>query len=230
MRESNFKYCALHYLHLWLTQDKGPWAALAGHDRRKKLFQLRRAAVAYGIARNLPEKFDRGKRLSLVLEVIEGHSRQDFSGSKLVSSIERVSEEISDRYSEKRGKKKSLPSLTTKFLWLKFRSPIIIMYSRARRALRVPNIDLKEYYSRWREEFAKHERQIQNACAYLPGLCEYGAFLDPPARGYVADISAKRWFRERVFDVYLWHQGDRNAGARTNVGTKSKSRPARSPR
>jgi hypothetical protein len=208
MPENEFKYYALHYLNLWVSQDK-PWCkALAGTDDSDKLGALRKAAGFYSIARNLPKKFDTGNRLGPVLEIIDAQSPADFQDPKLLRSIEKVRKNISARYGGR-----DVLSATTKFLWLKMQSPIIIYDSQARKALsklgsvkhRIARID--EYYDRWRKEFKPREQEIRDACASLQNIYEYAenpeAALDE-CRGKTIEQS---WFRERVFDVYLWRRG-----------------------
>jgi hypothetical protein len=113
-----------------------------------------------------------------------------------VESIENVSRKISNKY----GGHGSL-SLTTKFLWLKMKSPIIIYDSRARNALGAAPDNLADFYARWRKKFDVCEQQIRDACTSLSELHKYTRV----PKTYIAKVTAHRWFRERVFDVYLWH-------------------------
>ena len=216
MADPNFKYCALHYLNLWLTQDKAPCEVLAGNNPELKLQQLKKAATAYRVARNLPRKYDKEKemvRYDPILQVLDSLEQPNLQRDPLVPWIEKVRDQISANY----GNRDTL-SLTTKFLWLKFKSPIIIFDSQARQALarlcKCPLTslgNLAKYYSLWREEFGRHEQEIRDACASLPGLHEYAVDPGTATRDYVAGIASQQWFRERVFDVWLWHRGDKEA-------------------
>jgi hypothetical protein len=204
MPRVNFNYFALHYLNLWLSKDRNFCEALQGHDEAGKLKALADAAAFYKVARNLPKAHDVGEgilRYKPVLDVIDALDPSTFQEPRLIRSIEHVRSQISERY---RGR--GVTSLTTKFLWLKMKSPIIIYDRRARRALRTEPDDLEEYYSRWRKEFNLSCDEINAACASLPTVHVYSA-PDAPTRQSVEGIASQPWFKERVFDVYLWSLG-----------------------
>jgi hypothetical protein len=135
MPKTQFKYYALHYLNLWTSQDRECCEALARSDKKEKLRTLAKAAVSYGIARNLRTRYDEGKgllRLDPILKIVDRLDRADFRGDKFHSSIESVRRRISQQYGGR-----NVLFATTKFLWLKLQSPIIIYDSRARKALEV---------------------------------------------------------------------------------------------
>jgi hypothetical protein len=201
----NFNYFALHYLNLWLTKDREFCEALEGYNEARKLHALAEAAAFYKVARNLPKAHDVGEgllRYKPVLDVIDVLDPGTFQEPQLIQSIKDVRSQISERY---RGR--GVTSLTTKFLWLKMKSPIIIYDRRARKALRTKPDDLDEYYSRWREEFNLWYDEIAAACALLPRVHEYSA-PDAPSPQAVEQIASQPWFKERVFDVYLWSKGN----------------------
>jgi len=121
---AGFNSYALRYLNQWVKHDRPCCEALEGHDNSQKLKTLKAVAVEYRIARNLPTRYDVKKRLLRfrpVLEIIDRQERADFIGDNLVREIMQVSKEISEKY----GGHDYL-SLTTKFLWMKMKSPIII--------------------------------------------------------------------------------------------------------
>jgi len=205
MPKNEFKYYALHYLNLWVSQDKPCCEALGGSDRSKKLETLAKAARAYSIARTLPTRYDVGKglpRYGPVLKIIDAENRADFRGKYLLPSIRKVRKKISTKYGGHGGL-----SLTTKFLWLKMKSPIIVYDSRAREALHAAPGDIEEYYKLWHEEFTRCEQEIRDACASLHRVHEYTKIPEMPTPQDIAKIAAHRWFRERVFDAYLWRIG-----------------------
>jgi hypothetical protein len=204
----NFHYFALHYLNLWISQDRDCCKAMEGSDRQRKLQLLSKAAVAYKIARNLHTRHDverRLPRLSPVLDIIDHLDRRAFRGSKLVPAVEKIRAKISDRYGGR-----GLLSATTKFLWLKLQSPIIIYDSQARRALRVDPDDLEGYCIEWRRRYEQHAAQIADACLALPRASRFTKNPKMTSPEYIANTARHTWFRERVFDVYLWHVGAKN--------------------
>lgn len=201
-----FKYCALHYLNQWLSKDRVFCEGLAGADQAVKLKTLKAAAVFYGVARNLSERYDVDvglPRYKPVLDILDSlHTYPFRSGSGLVRSVLGVKERISSRYGGK-----DVLSLATKFLWLKIKSPIIIYDNRARRAVGARSGDLAGYYSRWNKCFVAHEEEIVVACQSLPQVREYCVDTATATPDYVSRVAAKRWFRERVLDTYLWNLG-----------------------
>jgi hypothetical protein len=205
MPRVNFNYSALHYLNLWLSQDRKFCQALEGHDEAKKLQALTDAAVHYRVARNLPKVHDVGDgilRYKPVLDVIDALDPMTFQGTQLIPSIMNARSQISGKYGYK-----GVTSLTTKFLWLKMKSPIVIYDSRARKALGTKPEDIGTYYSRWREQFDSSCNEISAACAKLPIVHEYSEAPEVGTPQYIEGIASQPWFKERVFDVYLWSLG-----------------------
>jgi hypothetical protein len=212
MPRVNFKYFALHYLELWLSKDRRFCKALAGGNETEKLGALKEAAAFYRVARNLAKVHDVEKqenkvlRYKPVLDVIDALDPIAFQGARLTTSIMEVERKISLRYGDRR-----VLSLTTKFLWLKMRSPILIYDSRARKALRARLGDIDDYYSRWRTEFDSFGNEINAACELLHKVHEYSAPNAATPR-YIQEIASQLWFKERVFDVYLWDSGGGSDG------------------
>ncbi len=121
MPKVGIKYCALYYLNQWLSKDRIFHESLTGIDERVKLEAVAQAAAFYGIARNLRERYDVGvglKRYGPVISILDEQTPTAFEGTALVPWILDVSAKISSQY----GGRKTL-SLTTKLLWLKFKSP-----------------------------------------------------------------------------------------------------------
>lgn len=199
-----FEYCSLHYFNQWVAHDKFYYDALSSTCRRDKLLAVQKAAAFYGIARNLRKSFDVEQGLSRcepVLNVIDRLSLSDFEPN-LVEKINKVENEISNLY----GGNKVL-SLTTKFLWLKLRSPIIIYDSRVRRALGAQDGDLGDYYLKWQRCFARYQSQIMTTCSKLPECHLYVFDQSIGTIAYLQEIAMQDWFHKRVLDVYLWHKG-----------------------
>jgi hypothetical protein len=200
-----FKFCALHYLNQWLAHDRIYCEGLAGKDEAAKLKSLKKAAAFYRVSRNLPEVYDSKKglpRYKPVLDVLESVTPATFHGDDLIPAILRVRDQISTRYGER-----GVLSLTTKFLWLKVRSPIIIYDSKASSAVGVRTGDIREYYSKWRRRFNAHAKEIGVACSSLQAVIEYSVNPELATARYVEELSSHQWFQERVLDIYLWHLG-----------------------
>lgn len=204
MDERAIEYCSLQYLNQWLEKDSNYCYVLANGNKEEKLQILKSAAGFYRIARNLPAKFDEGKglvRYEPVLEIIDTVSPQDFSNNT-ISRIREIEKLLSKKYGGK-----SLLSLTTKFLWIKIKSPIIIYDSQARTAIGSENGDLESYYDAWKAAYKEKQKQIETACRKLSKLTLYT--VNPNiCTEYISEVSSKDWFYERVFDIYLWNKGN----------------------
>ena len=95
-------------------------------------------------------------------------------------------------------------SLTTKFLWLKIKQPILIYDAQARIALETKDGDLAGYYKKWQEKFKIKQYEIEDVCSKLPNMYLYAHSKDDVTKQYIKRISSEPWFHERVFDIYLW--------------------------
>ena len=205
MATKTFEHCSLHYLNQWLTYDMGCCQALANDDKSMKLTTLKKAGSFYRVARNLPSKYDKGKGLARyqpVLDIIDYLKPSQFENNS-VKEIVKISEKISEKY----GGKKVL-SLTTKFLWIKIKQPILIYDSRARIALGTKNQDLDACYEKWHKEFKVHQGEIAKACSKLPDMNKYAINQEIGTKEYIEEISKEPWFHERVFDIFLWSKGN----------------------
>ncbi|MER2528770.1 MAG: hypothetical protein ABTR07_12645, partial [Candidatus Competibacter denitrificans] len=164
---TSFEYCSLHYLNQWLSYDMGYCQALTNGNKEEKLIALKKAGGFYRISRNLPSEYDEKKglaRYEIVLDIIDKLESAHFEKNP-VKEILAAEEKISERY----GNRKTL-SLTTKFLWIKVKQPILIYDSQARIALGVRDRDLEAYYDQWSKSFRKDQAKITEVCSKLPDM------------------------------------------------------------
>jgi hypothetical protein len=169
-----FEYCSLHYLNQWLAYDRGYCQALSSGSQETKLSALKSAGGFYRVARNLPNDFDEKQGLARyqpVLEIINSVHKEQFKDDP-INKILKVERQISEKYGGR-----SVLSLTTKFLWLKIKQPILIYDSQARIAVGANSGDLFDYYKKWQERFEKHKKYIEEACTSLPEIHLYA--VDP---------------------------------------------------
>lgn len=199
-----FEYSSLYYLNQWLSYDKDYCLALSGSNQKEKLSALKSAGGFYRVARNLPTAFDEKigiERYQPVLDIIDNLSIDQFEKDPVKKILE-IETEISNKYGNR-----GVLSLTTKFLWLKFKSPILIYDSQARIAVGSKNGDLQDYYENWLAEFENHKEEIQSVCTILSSLSLYVVDQRFADKKYIDEISSNKWFHERVFDIYLWSKG-----------------------
>lgn len=208
MAIQTFEYCSLHYLNQWLNFDRNFCKAFVSRDKTERLETLKKAGSLYRVARNLPRKYDleKGyKRYGPVLDILDSVDK----GAFVESPVKRISE-IARKISKKYGDRNVL-SLTTKFLWFKFKSPIKIYDSQAKTALGATNGDLSDFYQKWNSEFDMHRGQIESACSKLPDLHLFAVDQKIGTREYIQEVSVQQWFHERVFDIFLWSKGNRQS-------------------
>lgn len=205
MATKTFEYCSLYYLNQWLTFDMGYCRALSNGNKSEKLTTLKNAGAFYRVARNLPLEHDEKIRLARyepVLDIIDPLKPNQFKNNP-VKEIIKIERKISNKYGNK-----SVLSLTTKFLWIKIKQPILIFDSRARIALGTENGNLYAYYEEWRKEFKANQREIAEICSKLPNMNKYAVNQEVGTKEYIKEISDETWFHERVFDMYLWNKGN----------------------
>lgn len=210
MTIKTFEYCSLEYLNQWFDYDMIYCDVFLNGNQNAKLEMLKSAGGFYKVARNLPTEFDTKvgiKRYLPVLEIIEKVKKSQFD-SNTVGEIISIERKISSAYGNR-----NLLSLTTKFLWLRIKQPIIIYDSQARIALGVDEGNLDGYYKKWKETYRKHHFAISNACSLLPKLHLYASNQRIGTKKYIQKIVSQTWFQtwfhERVYDNYLWHKGNK---------------------
>lgn len=201
--KTTFEFCSLHYLELWENNDRNCYKTLQDYNSKDddKLLALKKAGALYGVARNLPTKFDDERRYGHVLDILKEINKEDFEKDPLKTILA-----IEKRISEKYGNRGVL-SLTTKFLWLKIKQPIIIYDSQTRIALETERGDLKAFYKKWHQEFEAVKSEIEQACKKLENLHLYLPNQREDLKKEIKKISNEAWFHERVFDTYLWYKG-----------------------
>lgn len=200
----SLEYFSLHYLDMWLRHDRIYHESLNNGTREEKLISIKKAATYYKVARNLPKQHEEEigcERYEPIMKVLDKATASDFSGNT-VKSISEVQEKISKAYGGR-----GVLSITTKLLWLKIRDPIIIYDSQARKALNTVDGDLPGFYEAWRAEYSAQSKAIATVCAKLSSVSKYSCDQTIATPTYVQAISAQPWFQERIFDVYLWHEG-----------------------
>lgn len=209
MREllPTFEYCSLKYLDLWLSGESSWVEAMRGNDRSAKLQAMANFAKAYRISRNFHLKHElkdgvQAERFGEILDIIDALTEADFAGDRLLPKLNEIRKQISARYGGS-----DVLSGTTKFLWLKLQSPIIIFDGQARVALDTKYADIDGFYVRWRNSYEVHAAEIARSCSNLDQVRRY--CVDPAAvtPRFMEQVTSRTWFHERVFDIYLWTLG-----------------------
>jgi hypothetical protein len=195
-----FEFCALRYLLQW--QRKEAALHLQIKAASPELPQLRKALRYFQVARNF-----RGLKHDPRAEVVrdklqEVRSRKDWSSEQQVKTLATYFKEAEFQHNV---------SAASKLLWLSSRKPIIYD-SRAFVALekeyghKGKKKDYDAYCRSWKRAYKNNEQAVLDAVNELPKV---RAFLpgDTPADDQLLSLVREPWFRERVFDIYLWELG-----------------------
>ena len=202
MQTRTFDFCALQFLNQWIEREKGFSESLVSGfpDMQKKA--LAKSAGHFRVARNFPLKngdkqnIDRYKPVLEILNEIE-----EITSDNVVSVVQQSQQKISRQYGGRR-----VLSATTKFLWLKFKYPVRIYDSQARKALGTSEWDFSSFNIEFLKCFDKYESEIRRACSNLKSVISYTS--DPNMDlSAVNSLVSERWFMERVLDTYLWNKG-----------------------
>jgi hypothetical protein len=192
-----FHKFAKQYSGYWFKAERHLFEGLASGDQRRRLEAIQKGAGYFRIARNFRKKFDidRGlARLAPVLGILEQFRSSELTTDTLCETIALLRAQLGAGY----GGGDRL-SAATKLLWLLRRDPVVIYDSQARSALCGRAGDYAEYVERWRSGYAEHKNAIGEACA---------ALSRPDSNTTTSSReTAQEWFRQRVYDIYLWRLG-----------------------
>ncbi|WP_323843820.1 hypothetical protein [Microbulbifer magnicolonia] len=203
MPKQTFDYCALQFLNQWLGKEAVYCKLLASSELENQRKALVKAGGHFRVARNLPKKFETAGNLYRYQPVLDMlNDICDVSSSNVTDVVDQARNRISDQYGGR-----SVLSLTTKFLWLKIKSPVRIYDKQARIALKTADGDFVAFNDAFSDRYAKCEKQITEACSNLENVLSYSVQSDMK-KSEVKNLVTEQWFKERVLDVYLWNQGN----------------------
>lgn len=205
MAEQPLQYCAIHYANQWFGTDKEYCKVLASGSRTQQRDALKKAGAFYRVARNFQTKFDeeRGdQRFDRLIDMLARVQRQPF----INDTAGRV-QAFADRLSQHYGGYE-VTSGASKFLWLKLKSPIVIYDANVRKGLRLKaNCEYAAYLERWKSEYDNLSGRIDRACRELVNVRGYVYNSNVLSEQKFRMLTEKRWFKERVLDMFLWFRG-----------------------
>lgn len=199
-----FNFCAVHYLHQWLTLDRPCFED--AQKNKMTLDQLSNYLYRYGALRTIPGNGpDR-------LEIFWQHIiKLNLTKSSTAETIHRCHQELSNQYNKK------ILSVISKSAWMKHRHPVVLYDSKAYTSLRRLRYDFRKndykgYYRAWMDFFHRDEIQseLNDACAFVPTSCFAQRLIahGVAKREEIREWSKSDWFRNRVVDMRLWHMAD----------------------
>jgi hypothetical protein len=200
--QNNFYYAAYSYLDEWMSQDSQFHKALAFESIDKPSLQdgareLVRFATYYGVIRTLKDNGEQ-PRLRGAYEALQATELP--TPATRVNQVLALTENLQACYG-------SRPlSAATKFLWIRFRSPIIICDSLASEWLWKKcgyRYDGYESYCEiWAAKYAEYENKIREACAALTDVKKFTLARNMPDE-QLSELTSSAWFAARVFDHFL---------------------------
>lgn len=197
-------YCALKYLDIWVTVDRQIHQLLNSIEISDQLSAVAKAVRSYKIARNLPKTGDSDvgmKRYLPVVEALSSISNDEFGEKSAVYLVSILGKKITNRYG------RNVISLSSKLLWLRFRDKIVIYDNLVKSALKCRG-DYSDFYNRWNAKYMELSSEIDDACNNLPELSQCTLNPEITTPRYIREICCERWFKNRVFDILLWHTGN----------------------
>ena len=199
----NFRYAVYSYLDEYLRVDKRCIDALElDVSPAASCEALSRMAAFYNINRNLATK-DEAWRLEAVHNLLRRVQRPA-TDQEVAECVENFSIELGKAYPRKSGTTPTLLSAASKFLWMRFQSPVV-MYDRYAWQWIKDIAKLRdtssyaEYLQAWCTSFSDYKAEIAEACSEIVPFKRFtlaGGMADDQLRKLVQEV----WFRERVFD------------------------------
>jgi hypothetical protein len=196
----SFEFCAFRFWNQWHDEEAPLYKAISGtptdQDVRVALnyFKVARTFKGIGKDANLAA-YIRGCLIKV---------RGDATLSTPAEKVEKLTDELQKKIDRVNV------SAASKLLWLSFRNPFVIYDSRADYALRrqfnARFVGYREYAVAWRNAYAVHEAEIAKAVGELPKARVFMR-TDPPPDHVILRIARGPWFKERVFDTFLWEIG-----------------------
>jgi hypothetical protein len=199
----NFKYFALMYLNDWHFWDKPFSELIFSDDQTASLDAFHRAAKYYKVTRNF--RIDESEsRLQGALSLVRSSSGK-ITENNVCETVNKLAQAFGQRYG------KNALSAASKFLWLRHKSPVVIFDSRAKKWLRNNGYKVPGHYTGYREQwlsaFSDHYAEIEEACAALIDAQAFSMAFESSEKE-LTRVTTSLWFKERVFDKYLWFNAD----------------------
>jgi hypothetical protein len=200
----NFHYAAYSYLDWYLLVDKPCIEALApGTTDEIACHGLSKMAMSYSISRNLAINQTEALRFATALSFL-----RNFKGPKTNEEVANLvcdfSITLGRVYPRQSGTTPVLLSAASKFLWMRFKSPVV-MYDRyawqwvKRTGKLAGAASYSEYLRVWRENYNSSRELISKACSEIVPFKKF-TLAEAMTENELRNLVGEDWFHERVFD------------------------------
>jgi len=199
--EFPLEFCALRFLLQWLRSEEALYLAIASNPTDE---DVRMALAYFQVSRNFRGlSKEPTKALFIRDALLRIRSDQKLSTSLKVEELTQTLQPHFEQFNL---------SAASKLLWLSFREPVVIYDNKAVKALsrkfkhKFSSRSYSQYVEAWRSQYAGLEAAIGIAVKELPKA----RMFMPACRLTDAELlrlANEAWFKERVFDIFLWHVG-----------------------
>jgi hypothetical protein len=196
----SFEYCALRYLLQWQRKEESLHEGMRASN--PELPKLRDALRYFKVARNFKGLGNDSLATVILDNFLEVRRANYLAEDQQVVALAACFERAGFQYNV---------SAASKLLWLASRKSIIYD-SRAYAALRgvyghtASQKDYVAYCMSWRRAYKENKEAISDAVEELPGARVFLPRCGLSDNKLLALVRTS-WFRERVFDIYLWERG-----------------------
>jgi hypothetical protein len=199
--EFPLEFCALRFLLQWLGSEQSLYRAIASSPTDE---DIRKALAYFQVSRNFKGLSKEPAKVTLIRDaLLNTRSNRILSADMKVEELARALQLRFEQFNL---------SAASKLLWLSFREPYVIYDKRAVEALsqkfkhKFSHRSYSQYAGAWRSQYADLESAIGTAVKELPK----GRMFMPACRltdEELLRLAGEAWFKERVFDIFLWEVG-----------------------
>jgi len=192
-------YCAAKFLMQWVKREKHLHSAMSTDPQDTDIFN---ALAYFQVSRNFKGLRRKADCIKIALSGV-------LKTQQLTSELDKVTA-LAENFFLNFGSFNL--SASSKLLWLSYRSPFIVYDSRTVKALsshfgyKFDSSNYAEYCEAWRDEYRKNECEIELAITSLPNGRAF-MYQSNLSDQELFDLSKQSWFKERVFDIFLWEVG-----------------------
>jgi hypothetical protein len=196
-----YEYYVIKYANQWKVHEEPLHKALSGKSFHTT--DISKALQFFQVARTFKGLKLEDKKVFISNALVK-HSKGLNKGNYSVR-VQSLSDELETEFGTNNI------SASSKLLWLRKRSPIVIMDQWAKIAVidkckLKKNIDYNTFSEHWRELFREEEGKLAKACSKLVKAKKFSALYEVE-EGKVKEIAESEWFKERVFDLSLLDSG-----------------------
>ncbi|WP_197378054.1 hypothetical protein [Ralstonia pseudosolanacearum] len=231
MPENLVRYSAFSYLQQWYRTDRQLMEAFANaRGGQVAVRDLKSLAVKYMVARNFKSAKLAEAEVDLRWKGVARHiaATKRRTDAAIEDCIQDLAGKLGQAFPTAIGKASpTLLSAASKFLWFSGLHDVRIYDKRAVKALNAlqkervltdgcrrgrVNGSYTDFARAWKEEYDARADDIRAATEAIDAVLDWSIIPAGPDRVTAMSVTKKRWFRDRVFDKYLWTLGEDDSG------------------